>query len=111
MNECKCGAPIVSAQVRVVTRCQKGHLGSSDVSPTSIGVEKVHEPVTDGQLRAFNGKAGALDKLNKAEPGTAKKLALAEVGVTSTKDLNAGQLSGVLDRMEEQLEQLRATAR
>ena len=101
---CKCGAEVGKVEVRLIRRCQNGHIAGMTMAAPPIAADQFHEAITDGQIRAINGKAGALDKLLKAPSGTSKKRALATAGVTSTKQLDARKASELLDLLEAELE-------
>jgi hypothetical protein len=103
-DTCKCGAAVDRVEVRMIRRCTNGHIAGMTMAAPPIDPDALHEPITDGQIRALNGKAGALDKLRQAKPGSSKKEALAAAGVASTKDLDARSASELLDRLEAALD-------
>ena len=99
---CTCGQPVTKVEVRVVQRCARGHFVTSAVAPAVLAAPGP-EPQTPGQQRAFNGKAGQLDRLRGLAAGTTKRATLERHGVSSSTEFDAARMSAVLDELEDEI--------
>jgi hypothetical protein len=110
-TECSCGQPVTKVEVRVVQRCRRGHFVSSQIAPAVLATAPMSEPQTPGQQRAFNGKAGQLDRLRGVAAGTTKAETLARHGVSSSTAFDAARMSAVLDELEDEIARVGALDR
>ncbi len=110
MTTCRCGREVTKVEIRVVQRCSHGHFVSSEIAPAMLAAAAGPEPQTPGQQRAFNGKAGKLDRLRGVAAGTTKREALAMASVSSSTELDAARMSSVLDFLEDEIAKFEAAA-
>jgi hypothetical protein len=103
-----CGKKMAKGS-RLCGACRRRAIGVGvEAIVATKGKEKPNR-LTDGQRRAFYGKANDLDELFNEQPGTFKAHALSEASkqfhrsIESVNDLSEAEASWVLDKMTEDL--------
>jgi hypothetical protein len=100
---CGCGCPVGRVEVRVISRCTRGHWVKNGTAAAVLEAAAAPEPISPGQIRALNAKWNALDKAKPLDGMTWKQHTLDQGGVSSTKDLTSTGASELLDWLEREL--------
>lgn len=102
---CRCGAEVVRQEIRVISRCARGHIVGSAVRPAVVKPgELLDEPPSPPQLRGIWAKGNRLDQLLGHELGSSRRVAFEHLGVQSEKQLTSASAHKALDWLQAELE-------